>query len=140
MCNNDFSSKYCDYMKDSISSGTCSNEERKSLCCSISDFCLKYFDHNSNKYYDCTKKFADPLYRCFKKKEFSNMVYFAGAGIVLILLFVIGSKMIIGKWFEEATFDEMDLNYDKIYTLAMINNEETQISNPLSYSEENIAK
>ncbi|ETW60852.1 hypothetical protein PFMC_03551 [Plasmodium falciparum CAMP/Malaysia] len=141
MCNNDFSSKYCDYMKDNISSGTCSNEERKSLCCSISDFCLKYFDHNSNKYYDCTKiEFADPLYRCFKKKEFSNMVYFAGAGIVLILLFVIGSKMIIGKWFEEATFDEMDLNYDKIYTLAMINNEETQVSNPLSYSEENIIK
>ncbi|KYN93236.1 merozoite adhesive erythrocytic binding protein, partial [Plasmodium reichenowi] len=42
--------------------------------------------------------------------------------------------------FEEATFDEMDLNYDKIYTLAMINNEETEVSNPLSYSEENIIK
>ncbi|SOV16146.1 merozoite adhesive erythrocytic binding protein [Plasmodium sp. gorilla clade G2] len=141
MCNNDFSSKYCDYMKDSISSGTCSNEERKNLCCSISDFCLQYFDHNSNKYYDCTKKeFADPLYRCFKKKEFSNMVYFAGAGIVLILLFVIGSKIIIGKWFEEATFDEMDLNYDKIYTLAMINNEETEVNNPLNYSAENTIK
>ncbi|SOV23549.1 merozoite adhesive erythrocytic binding protein [Plasmodium sp. DRC-Itaito] len=141
MCNNDFSSKYCDYMKDSISSGTCSNEERKNLCCSISDFCLQYFDHNSNKYYDCTKKeFADPLYRCFKKKEFSNMVYFAGAGIVLILLFVIGSKIIIGKWFEEATFDEMDLNYDKIYTLAMINNEGTEVSNPLNYSAEDIIK
>ncbi|SCN12991.1 merozoite adhesive erythrocytic binding protein, putative [Plasmodium malariae] len=135
-CSNVVSSKYCDFMKDSISSGTCSNEERKYLCCSISDYCLKFFDYNSNKYYDCTKKeFDDPSYKCFKKGDFSNMAYFAGAGIILMLLFVIGSKIILGKWFEEATFDEFEGNYDKVYTLAMISKEQIQESNPLDYSE-----
>ncbi|VUC55554.1 membrane associated erythrocyte binding-like protein [Plasmodium berghei ANKA] len=77
MCINDISSKYCDYMKDKISSGSCSNDERKQLCCSISDYCLNYFDYNSNKYYDCTKReFSDPLYKCFSKEEYSITFFY----------------------------------------------------------------
>ncbi|VTZ78219.1 membrane associated erythrocyte binding-like protein [Plasmodium yoelii] len=81
MCTNDVSSKYCDYMKDKISSGNCSNDERKQLCCSISDYCLNYFDYNSNKYYDCTKKeFSDPLYKCFSNEEYS-ITFFYRSGL-----------------------------------------------------------
>ncbi|CAD2105236.1 merozoite adhesive erythrocytic binding protein [Plasmodium vinckei] len=123
MCVNDISSKYCDYMKDRISSGGCSNNERKQLCCSISDYCLNYFDYNSNKYYDCTKnEFSDPLYKCFNNEEHSKTVYFAGAGIIMSILFAICFKIIEKNWLKEVAFDEIVEDYDKVYTLAMICN------------------
>ncbi|CAD2092356.1 merozoite adhesive erythrocytic binding protein [Plasmodium vinckei lentum] len=123
MCVNDISSKYCDYMKDKISSGSCSNNERKQLCCSISDYCLNYFDYNSNKYYDCTKiEFSDPLYKCFNNEEHSKTVYFAGAGIIMSILFAICFKIIGKNWLKEVAFDEIVEDYDKVYTLAMICN------------------
>ncbi|CAD2092309.1 merozoite adhesive erythrocytic binding protein [Plasmodium vinckei brucechwatti] len=123
MCANDISSKYCDYMKDKISSGSCSNNERKQLCCSISDYCLNYFDYNSNKYYDCTKnEFSDPLYKCFNNEEYSKTVYFAGAGIIMSILFAICFKIIGKKLLKEVAFDEIVEDYDKVYTLAMICN------------------
>ncbi|SCM01381.1 merozoite adhesive erythrocytic binding protein [Plasmodium chabaudi chabaudi] len=125
MCVNDISSKYCDYMKDKISSGSCSDNKRKQLCCSISDYCLKYFDYNSNKYYDCTKReFSDPSYKCFNNEEHSKTVYFAGAGIIMSILFAICFKIIGKNWFKEVAFDEIVEDYDKVYTLAMISNEQ----------------
>ncbi|KEG02405.1 hypothetical protein YYE_03144 [Plasmodium vinckei vinckei] len=122
MCINDISSKYCDYMKDKISSGSCSNNERKQLCCSISDYCLNYFDYNSNKYYDCTKnEFSDPSYKCFNNEEYSSingLFCWGGNNNVdpVCHMFQNYRKKL------EVAFDEIVEDYDKVYTLAMICN------------------
>ncbi|KJP88400.1 hypothetical protein AK88_02017 [Plasmodium fragile] len=73
-CNNIISLVYCKSTEDRTSSGTCSRERSKNLCCSISDFCLNYFVAGSDEYFNCMKKeFQDPLYMCFTTGSFRGM-------------------------------------------------------------------
>ncbi|KMZ92880.1 hypothetical protein PVMG_05440 [Plasmodium vivax Mauritania I] len=74
-CTVDVSSDFCDYMMKNISFGNCSDGERKGLCCSISNYCLKYFDYNSNDYYTCAnEEFGQKDYKCFRKSKASSML------------------------------------------------------------------
>ncbi|ANQ09528.1 Duffy binding protein, partial [Plasmodium coatneyi] len=92
-CNNSVSLNYCNSIEDKMSSNTCSKEDSKNLCCSISDFCLKYFKFDSNDYHNCMKKeFEDPSYKCFTKGSFTNKAYFAAGGAFLILLLLMAAQ------------------------------------------------
>ncbi|KJP85038.1 hypothetical protein AK88_05322, partial [Plasmodium fragile] len=73
-CDNSISLMYCKYIEDRMSSSSCSTEKSKNLCCSISDFCLKYFVVASDEYFNCMKReFEDPSYKCFTKGSFRGM-------------------------------------------------------------------
>ncbi|KJP88318.1 hypothetical protein AK88_02099, partial [Plasmodium fragile] len=73
-CNNNISLMYCESIEHRRSASTCSRERSKHLCCSISDFCLNYFEVNSHDYVNCMKKeFEDPLYKCFTRRSFTGM-------------------------------------------------------------------
>ncbi|SBT76215.1 duffy-binding protein, putative [Plasmodium ovale] len=134
-CNNSDSLKYCDSIYPGLNSNTCSSEEKKYLCCSISDYCLRYFYLNSKEYYDCVNtEFADPLYKCFKTGYFSRKTYFAGGGILLLILFILASTNILGNNSEEATFNEYEEYCDKTFKLPIMHYENMQASNPLDYS------
>lgn len=76
-CNNEYSMEYCTYSDERNSSpGPCSREERKKLCCQISDYCLKYFNFYSIEYYNCIKsEIKSPEYKCFKSEGQSSMFH-----------------------------------------------------------------
>nr|CAA72206.1 erythrocyte binding protein [Plasmodium cynomolgi bastianelli] len=133
-CNNNISLNYCNSVEDKISSNTCSREKSKNLCCSISDFCLNYFEVYSYEYHNCMKKeFDDPSYKCFAKGSFRK-AYFAAGGALLILLLLITSRNMI-KNSEEATFNEFEEHCDNIYRIPLMPNiEHMQPLTPLDYS------
>nr|BAM17299.1 duffy binding protein [Plasmodium fieldi] len=136
-CNNNISLKYCNSIEDKISSNTCSREKSKNLCCSISDFCLNYFEVYSYEYHKCMKKeFEDPSYKCFTKGGFTDMPYFAAGGALLILLLLITSRNMIKNDSEEATFNEFEEYCDNIHRIPLMPNniEHMQPSTPLDYS------
>ncbi|CAI7719341.1 duffy binding protein [Plasmodium vivax] len=136
-CNNNISLEYCNSVEDKISSNTCSREKSKNLCCSISDFCLNYFDVYSYEYLSCMKKeFEDPSYKCFTKGGFKDKTYFAAAGALLILLLLIASRKMIKNDSEEATFNEFEEYCDNIHRIPLMPNniEHMQPSTPLDYS------
>nr|BAM17300.1 duffy binding protein [Plasmodium simiovale] len=136
-CNNNISLKYCNSIEDKISSKTCSREKSKNLCCSISDFCLNYFEVYSYEYHKCMKKeFEDPSYKCFTKGSSTDMPYFAAGGALLILLLLITSRNMIKNDSEEATFNEFEEYCDNIHRIPLMPNniEHMQPSTPLDYS------
>ncbi|SOV13261.1 erythrocyte binding antigen-175 [Plasmodium sp. gorilla clade G2] len=92
-CKNKISEEYCSHMiEDEIKSNICSIEKTKNMCCAVSDYCMRYFTYGSKEYSDCTKKeFEDPSYICFRKEAFSRMPYYAGAGVLFIILLIFGS-------------------------------------------------
>ncbi|GAW84276.1 Duffy receptor precursor [Plasmodium gonderi] len=135
-CSNNISLKYCNSVEHKIYSNSCSKDERKHLCCTISDFCLNYFVAYSYEYYSCLKKeFDDPLYKCFTKDSVSDKAYFAGGGILLIIILIIASTKMINNESEEATFNEFEDHCDNIHRFPLINNniEHIQSSTPLDY-------
>ncbi|SOV76596.1 erythrocyte binding antigen-165, putative [Plasmodium reichenowi] len=116
-CTNELSSNYCNKLKKESLSNVCTDEDSKNLCCSISDYCMKFFNFNSSGYHSCMRKeFSNPAYKCFAGKSFSNMYYFAGGGLFFIILFLLGAKSSILNWsednglngtaFEEANFED----------------------------------
>ncbi|ANQ07081.1 alpha Duffy binding protein [Plasmodium coatneyi] len=136
-CNNSASLMYCNSIEDKMWSSTCSKEERRYLCCSISDFCLSYFDVHSYDYHDCMKKeFEDPSYHCFTKGSFTRMAYFAGGGAFLILLLLVASWSVVTNDSEEATFNEFEEYCDNIHRTPLVSNdiEHMQTSTPMDYS------
>nr|AFM44716.1 Duffy-binding protein 1 [Plasmodium cynomolgi] len=136
-CNNNISLNYCNSVEDKISSNTCSREKSKNLCCSISDFCLNYFEVYSYEYHNCMKKeFDDPSYKCFAKGSFRDKAYFAAGGALLILLLLITSRNMIKNDSEEATFNEFEEHCDNIYRIPLMPNniEHMQPLTPLDYS------
>nr|BAM17298.1 duffy binding protein 2 [Plasmodium cynomolgi] len=136
-CNNNISLSYCNSIEDKMSSNTCSREKSKNLCCSISDFCLNYFEVNSYEYHNCMKKeFEDLSYKCFTKGGFTDKAYFAAGGAMLILLLLITSRNIIKNESEEATFNEFEEHCDNIQRIPLMPNniEHMQPLTPLDYS------
>ncbi|ANQ10421.1 Duffy-binding protein 1 [Plasmodium coatneyi] len=137
-CNNNVSLKYCNSIEDRMSSSTCSKEERGNLCCSISDFCLNYFEVYSYDYHNCMKKeFEDPSYKCFTKGSFTNKAYFAAGGAFLILLLLMAARnMNDYDPEEEASFNDFEEYSDNIHRIPLIPDdiEHIQTSTPLDYS------
>ncbi|GAB65595.1 Duffy binding protein 1 [Plasmodium cynomolgi strain B] len=136
-CNNNISLNYCNSVKDKMSSNTCSREKSKNLCCSISDYCLNYFEVYTNEYHNCMKKeFEDPSYKCFTKGGFTDKAYFAAGGALLILLLLITSRHMIKNDSEEATFNEFEEHCDNIQRIPLMPNniEHMQPLTPLDYS------
>ncbi|SOV11455.1 erythrocyte binding antigen-165, putative [Plasmodium gaboni] len=157
-CTNDLSSAYCSNLKKESLSNVCTNEDSRNLCCSISDYCMKFFNFNSSGYYSCMKKeFANPEYKCFARKGFSNMYYFAGGGLFFIILFLLGTTSSIGKWseenelngtaFEEANFEDAAFEVttgqdsafeeygDNAYRIGLLMNQKIQSAKSSDYSE-----
>ncbi|SPJ11740.1 erythrocyte binding antigen-140 [Plasmodium sp. DRC-Itaito] len=143
-CDNEYSMEYCTYSDERNSTkGPCSREERKKLCCQISDYCLKYFNFYSNEYYNCIKsELKGPEYKCFKSEGQSNMPYFAAGGIlvIIVLLLSLGSSMgkrneeyVVGESNIEADFEEN--NY--LNKLSLIFNQQVQHTNISDYYEYN---
>ncbi|KNC37352.1 hypothetical protein PFLG_02505 [Plasmodium falciparum RAJ116] len=130
-CNNEYSMEYCTYSDERNSSpGPCSREERKKLCCQISDYCLKYFNFYSIEYYNCIKsEIKSPEYKCFKSEGQSSIPYFAAGGILVVIVLLLSSASRMGKSNEEydigesnieATFEEN--NYlNKLSRICKIN-------------------
>nr|P22545.2 RecName: Full=Duffy receptor alpha form; AltName: Full=Erythrocyte-binding protein; Flags: Precursor [Plasmodium knowlesi]AAA29602.1 erythrocyte binding protein [Plasmodium knowlesi] len=137
-CNNRASVKYCNTIEDRMLSSTCSRERRKNLCCSISDFCLNYFELYSYEFYNCMKKeFEDPSYECFTKGSSTGIVYFATGGAFLIILLLFASwNAASNDYEEEATFDEFVEYSDDIHRTPLMPNdiEHMQQFTPLDYS------
>ncbi|SOV20040.1 erythrocyte binding antigen-165, putative [Plasmodium sp. gorilla clade G2] len=157
-CTNDLSSAYCSNLKKESLSNVCTNEDSRNICCSISDYCMKFFNFNSSGYYSCMKKeFANPEYKCFARKGFSNMYYFAGGGLFFIILFLLGTTSSIGKWseenelngtaFEEANFEDaafevttgQDSGFeeygDNAYRIGLLMNQKIQSAKSSDYLE-----
>nr|P50494.1 RecName: Full=Duffy receptor gamma form; AltName: Full=Erythrocyte-binding protein; Flags: Precursor [Plasmodium knowlesi]AAA29604.1 erythrocyte binding protein [Plasmodium knowlesi] len=137
-CNNRTSLKYCNTIEDRMLSSTCSRERSKNLCCSISDFCLNYFELYSYEFYNCMKKeFEDPSYECFTKGSSTGIVYFATGGAFLIILLLFASwNAASNDYEEEATFDEFEEYCYNIHRTPQMPNdiEHMQQFTPLDYS------
>nr|P50493.1 RecName: Full=Duffy receptor beta form; AltName: Full=Erythrocyte-binding protein; Flags: Precursor [Plasmodium knowlesi]AAA29603.1 erythrocyte binding protein [Plasmodium knowlesi] len=139
-CNNRASLKYCNTIEDRMLSSTCSRERSKNLCCSISDFCLNYFELYPYEFYNCMKKeFEDSSYECFTKGSSTGIgiVYFATGGAFLIILLLFVSKNVASNDYEEeATFDEFVEYSDDIHRTPLMPNhiEHMQQFTPLDYS------
>ncbi|ANQ10625.1 receptor gamma form [Plasmodium coatneyi] len=137
-CNNSVSLKYCNSIEDRMSSSTCSKDERTNLCCSISDFCLNYFEVYSYDYHNCMKnEFEDPSYKCFTKGSFTSVAYFAAGGAFLILLLLMAARNMNNNGpEEEATFNDFEEYCDNIHRIPLMPNdiEHIQTSTPMDYS------
>ncbi|SOV81653.1 erythrocyte binding antigen-140 [Plasmodium reichenowi] len=143
-CDNEYSMEYCTYSDERNSSpGPCSREERKKLCCQISDYCLKYFNFYSIEYYSCIKsEIKSPEYKCFKSEGQSNIPYFAAGGILVVIVLLLSSASRLGKSNEEYDIGEVNIeaafeenNY--LNKLSQIFNQEVQETNISDYSEYN---
>ncbi|KYN96820.1 erythrocyte binding antigen-140 [Plasmodium gaboni] len=143
-CNNEYSMEYCTYSNRKNSSlGSCSKEEKKKLCCQISDYCLTYFNFYSIEYYNCMKsEMNDPEYKCFNSKGQSNMPYFAAGGILVIIVLLLSSATRIGKSNDEYILGESNMeaafeenNY--FNNLSRIFNQEVQETNASDFSQYN---
>ncbi|SOV84242.1 erythrocyte binding antigen-140 [Plasmodium sp.] len=143
-CDNKYSMEYCTYSDGRNSStGPCPREERKRLCCQISDYCLKYFNFYSIEYYNCIKsEFKSSEYKCFNSEGRSNMAYFAAGGILVIIALLLSSSTVMGKSNEEYIVGEPHMeaafeDNDYLNKLSRIFNQEVQETNISDFSEYN---
>ncbi|SOV75255.1 erythrocyte binding antigen-175 [Plasmodium sp. gorilla clade G3] len=143
-CENEISAKYCAHMVDEkIPSKICSKEKTRNMCCAVSDYCMRYFTYGSEEYYNCTKKeFEDPSYICFRKEAFSSMPYYAGAGVLFIILIILGSLQAKDQS-SEGVMDENNGNNfsfevtDNLDKLSNMFNQQVQETNINDFSEYN---
>ncbi|SCM08396.1 duffy-binding protein [Plasmodium chabaudi chabaudi] len=121
VCNDNPASGYCESINNKYSHGTCSKNKTQNLCCSISNYCVKFFNINSKKYYDCmNKEFMDPSYECFQKEGYSNQYWFAAGGIIIILILIFASVGFFGNKSEEEAFTNYEEYLYKSYNPATL--------------------
>lgn len=73
VCNGNPGLKYCESINNKYFHGACPKSQTQNLCCSISNYCIKFFNINSNNYYSCmNEEFMDPSYTCFQKGSYSS--------------------------------------------------------------------
>ncbi|KEG04763.1 hypothetical protein YYE_00338 [Plasmodium vinckei vinckei] len=122
VCNDNPALEYCKSINNKYSHGTCPKNKTQNLCCSISNYCIKFFNINSKKYYDCmNKEFMDPAYQCFQKSSYSNQYYFAAGSIIIILILLFASVGFYGNKSEEETFTNYEEYLYKSYNQTMNN-------------------
>ncbi|CAD2100990.1 duffy-binding protein [Plasmodium vinckei brucechwatti] len=124
VCNNNPALEYCKSINNKYSHGVCPKNKTQNLCCSISNYCIKFFNINSKKYYDCmNKEFMDPSYECFQKASYSNQYYYATGGIIIILILLFASVGYFGNnRSEEETFTNYEEYLFKSYNQTTLNN------------------
>ncbi|CAD2111748.1 duffy-binding protein [Plasmodium vinckei] len=123
VCNDNPAFEYCKSINNKYSHGVCPKNKTQNLCCSISNYCIKFFNINSKKYYDCmNKEFTDPSYECFQKSIYSNQYYYAAGGIIIILILLFASVGFFGNKSEEETFTNYEEYLFKSYNQSSLNN------------------
>ncbi|SOV83906.1 erythrocyte binding antigen-175 [Plasmodium reichenowi] len=143
-CENEISAKYCSDMIDKeIPLKTCTKEKTINLCCAVADYCLSYFTYDSKEYSNCTKReFEDPSYTCFRKKGFSSMPYYAGAGVLFIILVIVGASQAKDQSSDEVLNENNENNFtfevtDNLDKLSNMFNQQVQETNIKDFSEYN---
>ncbi|SOS77863.1 erythrocyte binding antigen-175 [Plasmodium sp. gorilla clade G1] len=141
-CENEISAKYCDHMiHEKIPSKTCPKEKTRNLCCAVADYCLSYFTYGSKEYSKCTKReFEDPSYTCFRKEAFSSMPYYAGAGVLFIILVILGASQAKDQSSEGVMNENNENNFsfevtDNLDKLSNMFNQQVQETNINDFSE-----
>ncbi|SOV22092.1 erythrocyte binding antigen-175 [Plasmodium sp. DRC-Itaito] len=141
-CENKISEKYCSHIiEEKIKSNICSIEKTRNMCCAVSDYCMRYFTYDSKEYYDCTnKEFRDPSYICFRKEAFSRMPYYAGAGVVFIILLIFASLHAKDQSSDEVVKEDNGNNFafevtDNLDKLSNMFNQQVQETNVNDFSE-----
>ncbi|VTZ80752.1 erythrocyte binding like protein [Plasmodium yoelii] len=123
VCNGNPGLKYCESINNKYFHGTCSKSQTQNLCCSISNYCIKFFNINSKKYYDCmNEEFMAPDYNCFQKESYSNQYYYATGGIIFVIIFICASIGFSGNKSEEEAFNNYEEYLYKSYNQSTLNN------------------
>ncbi|VWU52341.1 membrane associated erythrocyte binding-like protein, partial [Hepatocystis sp. ex Piliocolobus tephrosceles] len=124
-CSNIKSLNYCKTLNDRFNNDTCDYEDALNLCCAISDYCMQFFESNSNEYKECINdEFYSPVYKCFKKKRSSNATYYASGGVILIAALAVGYYMMGYESRKQEVED--DNSYNETYKNLITRDEECQ--------------